>query len=151
KAACNECHTGPTLTDNKFHNVGAPALGFFPGTTMAVPPNRGRAGVMQAILTNLASVQANPDAVVYDGAGRYSDNRDLGMQRLLEVQQEDQDHCVTRNPMTMACTQYDETLEGAFRTMSLLNVAMTAPYFHSGTVMSLEDVVWQYNNGGGPP
>ena len=35
--------------------------------------------------------------------------------------------------------------------MSLLNVAQTAPYFHSGTVTSLEDVVRQYNAGGGPP
>jgi cytochrome c peroxidase len=151
KAACNECHTGPTLTDNKFHNVGAPALAFFPGTTMAVPPNRGRAGVMQAILTNLATVQANPDAPIFNGAGKYSDNRDLGLSRLVAVQDEDTQHCVTRNPTTMACTLYDETLEGAFRTMSLLNVAQTAPYFHSGTVTSLEAVVRQYNAGGGPP
>ena len=152
KAACNECHTGPTLTDNGFHNVGAPALDFFPGTTMAVPPNRGRAGVMQAILNNLATVQANPDApMVFNGAGKYSDNPTLGLQRLLDVQQQDQVHCVTRNPTTMACTLYDETLEGAFRTMSLLNVAQTAPYFHSGTVTTLEDVVRQYNAGGGPP
>jgi cytochrome c peroxidase len=151
KAACNECHTGPTLTDNQFHNVGAPALDFIPGTTTAIAPNRGRAGVMQAILTNLATVQANPAAPIFNGAGKYSDNQALGLQRLLAVQAEDQQHCVTRDPKTMACTLYDESLEGAFRTMSLLNVAQTAPYFHSGTVTSLEDVVQQYNAGGSPP
>jgi cytochrome c peroxidase len=151
KAACNECHTGPTLTDNQFHNVGAPALAFIPGTTTAVNPNRGRAGSMQAILNNLATVQANPDAPIFNGAGKYSDNRDLGLQRLLAVKDQDQQHCVTRDPTTSACTLYDETLEGAFRTMSLLNVAQTGPYFHSGTVTSLEDVVRQYNAGGGPP
>jgi cytochrome c peroxidase len=151
KAACNECHTGPTLTDNQFHNVGVPNLPTIPGSTTAIAPNRGRAGVMQAILNNLAALEANPDAVIFNGAGKYSDNRDLGMQRLLDVRQQDQDHCLTRDPMTMACTLYDQTLEGAFRTMSLLNVAKTGPYFHSGTVNTLEDVVRQYNAGGGPP
>src|SRR5262249_42889762 len=150
KAACNECHTGPTLTDNLFHNVGAPALATIPNSTTAIAPNRGRAGVMQAILNNLAALEANPDAVIFNGAGKYSDNRDLGMQRLLQVRQDDMDHCVTRNEMTNACTLYDETLEGAFRTMSLLNVSETGPYFHSGTVTTLEDVVRQYNAGGGP-
>jgi len=152
KAACNECHTGPTLTDNQFHNVGVPNLDFIPNTTTAITPNRGRAGAMQAILTNLATVQANPEApLIFNGAGMYSDNQALGLQRLLDVQTQDQQHCVTRDPKSNACTLYDETLEGAFRTMSLLNVAQTAPYFHSGTVTSLEDVVRQYNAGGGPP
>ena len=152
KAACNECHTGPTLADNQFHNVGVPNLDFIPNTTTAITPNRGRAGVMQAILNNLATVQANPSSpLIFNGAGKYSDNQALGLQRLLEVQTEDQQHCVTRDPTSNACTLYDETLEGAFRTMSLLNVAQTAPYFHSGTVTSLEDVVRQYNAGGGPP
>jgi cytochrome c peroxidase len=151
KAACNECHTGPMLSDNKFHNVGAPALAVIPGTTTAIAPNRGRAGVMQGILNNLATVEANPDAVIFNGAGKYSDNRDYGLARLRGVRDEDQLHCVTRDPTTMACTLYDETLEGAFRTESLLNVAQTGPYFHSGTVNSLEDVVRQYNAGGGPP
>lgn len=150
KAACNECHNGPTLADNKFHNVGAPGLTVQPYTNATIPPNRGRAGVMQTILTNLAALQANPNAPIFNGAGKFSDNPDLGMQRLLEVKQEDQDHCVTRDPNTMACTQYDASLEGAFRTLSLLNCAQSGPYFHSGTVNSLEDVVRQYNAGGGP-
>jgi cytochrome c peroxidase len=151
KAACNECHNGPTLTDNKFHNVGAPALAVIPVVNTALAPNRGRAGVIPALLANLATLQANPDApLVFNGASRYSDNRDLGMQNLLAVQQEDQDHCMTRDPMTMACTQYDAMTEGAFRTYSLLNIAKSGPYFHSGTVNTLEDVVRQYNAGGAP-
>jgi cytochrome c peroxidase len=150
KAACNECHNGPNLADNKFHNVGAPALMVQPYTNATVPPNRGRAGSMQAILNNLAALEADPNAVIFNGAGKFSDNRDLGMQRLLEVRKEDQDHCVTRDPNTMACTLYDESLEGAFRTLSLLNCAQSGPYFHSGTVNTLEDVVRQYNAGGAP-
>jgi cytochrome c peroxidase len=37
---------------------------------------------------------------------------------------------------------------GAFRTPSLRNVAMTAPYFHDGSVATLEDVVRFYLKGG---
>lgn len=151
KAACNECHTGPALTDNQFHNVGAPALAVQPYTNATIPPNRGRAGVMQVLLGSLATLQANPNApLIFNGAAQFSDNIPLGMQRLEEVQQQDQDHCKTRDPNTNACTLYDETLEGAFRTYSLLNVAQTGPYFHSGVVNTLEDVVRQYNAGGAP-
>ena len=45
----------------------------------------------------------------------------------------------------VACLKYDDTLEGMFRTPTLLNVAETAPYFHSGPVKTLEEVVWFYN------
>jgi cytochrome c peroxidase len=149
KAACNDCHTGPTLSDNKFHNVATPSQSMLPGATTPLAPNRGRAGVMAAILGNLATLEANPSAPIFNGAGPFSDNRDLGLQRLRDVRAEDEAHCKTRNEMTHACTLYDETLEGAFRTASLLNVAETAPYFHGGLVATLEDVVRHYNQGGG--
>jgi cytochrome c peroxidase len=88
-------------------------------------------------------------APIFNGAGPFSDHRDVGMQRLQALRQEDQTHCKTRNEMTQACMAYDETLEGAFRTASLLNVAETGPYFHGGLVATLEDVVRHYNKGGG--
>ncbi|MEP7271822.1 MAG: cytochrome c peroxidase [Acidobacteriota bacterium] len=37
---------------------------------------------------------------------------------------------------------------GSFRTPSLRNVALTAPYFHNGSAKTLEDVVRFYNEGG---
>ena len=151
KAACNDCHTGPLLSDNQFHNVSTPDQAMLPGATTPLAKNRGRAGVMTPILTNLATLVANPAAIVFNGAGPFSDNRDLGMQRLMAVRDEDQAHCVTRDATTQACTLYDESLEGAFRTASLLNVAETAPYFHGGMIATLEDVVRHYNAGGGAP
>ena len=54
-----------------------------------------------------------------------------------------------RHDERVACLQYDDTLEGMFRTPSLLNVGDTPPYFHSGAVQTLEDVIWHYNQGGG--
>jgi cytochrome c peroxidase len=43
-----------------------------------------------------------------------------------------------------------EADRGAFRTPSLRNVALTAPYMHDGSLATLEDVVAFYVKGGGP-
>ena len=42
----------------------------------------------------------------------------------------------------------DATLKGAWRTPSLRDVAITAPYMHDGLYKTLEDVLWHYNVGG---
>jgi cytochrome c peroxidase len=41
------------------------------------------------------------------------------------------------------------SVDGAFKTASLRNVELTAPYFHNGSLLTLDDVVQFYNNGGG--
>ena len=46
-----------------------------------------------------------------------------------------------------ALTQTFEDL-GSFKTPSLRNIALTAPYMHDGSLASLRDVVVHYNNGG---
>jgi cytochrome c peroxidase len=37
---------------------------------------------------------------------------------------------------------------GAFKTSTLRNIAVTAPYMHDGSLMTLQEVVEHYNNGG---
>ncbi len=37
---------------------------------------------------------------------------------------------------------------GAFKTPTLRNIAMTAPYMHDGSLKTLKDVIHHYNNGG---
>jgi cytochrome c peroxidase len=58
--------------------------------------------------------------------------------------------CIDANTATGVCTQYDASYEGSFRTPMLLNVANTGPYFHTGALATLRDVVNHYNKGGGP-
>lgn len=41
-----------------------------------------------------------------------------------------------------------EVLRGAFKTPTLRNIALTAPYFHDGSAKTLEDVVLNYTQGG---
>lgn len=37
---------------------------------------------------------------------------------------------------------------GAFKTPTLRNIALTAPYMHDGSLKTLKEVVTHYNNGG---
>ena len=60
------------------------------------------------------------------GVGMNQENPDLGR------------HTVTKN----------ETDKGAFKTPTLRDVAVRAPYMHDGSLASLEDVVALYNQGG---
>jgi len=218
KAACSDCHNGPTLTDNKFHNIGAPNVTMVPGATMPSTPNRGRAAALPTIVANLNAVDANPEAIIFNGAGKFSDDPQKGYARLSKERDKDRDHCLCRNvpavadaaactdavknsaarmalravesleclamddasactcrkteavtanaactdtviasdaqlalrtETKVACLKYDDTLEGMFRTPQLINVAETAPYFHSGAVQTLEEVIEFYNQGGG--
>ncbi|MEE9413191.1 MAG: cytochrome c peroxidase [Methylococcales bacterium] len=43
------------------------------------------------------------------------------------------------------------TLMGAFKTPTLRNVELTAPYMHDGSLKTLKDVIKHYNNGGVTP
>jgi cytochrome c peroxidase len=118
KAACNECHIGPILSDNLFHNGGVPqAVG---ENTPAVDEGR---------FEDIAVLLRNP----YNAAGAYSANPAAGAAKLAPL------------------SPIDESTKGQFRTKSLLNVAVTGPYFHNGSKQTLEEVVQHYNVGGGEP
>jgi cytochrome c peroxidase len=201
KASCIDCHNGPALSDNQFHNIGVPNQSAFPpGSTTPGAPDRGRAGVMIAGVNNqLMQLRTNEmmtdpmdHVAIMGGAGQFSDDAAQGRQRLETT---DAANCITRStdvadvttactalffagtpedatktPVVPAkpadprwqvcidrhvqdsiCTAYDPTLEGAFRTPILLNVAETGPYFHTGEFATLRDVVMHYNQGGGLP
>ena len=76
---CGNCHSGPLLTDQDFHNIGL-----------------------------------------------YEEYEDEGRARLT----------------------LKESDRGKFKTPSLRNVALTAPYMHDGSVGSLEEVIEHFNSGG---
>ncbi len=60
KAACNECHRGPTFTDLEFHNIGCPQQGEY-----VLPEDDGR-------MKGIAQVKAD----IFNRAGVYSDKVD---------------------------------------------------------------------------
>jgi len=135
KAACNDCHRGPLLSDQKFHNIGVP-------TPLGQMPDTGRASVLPLqLLPAFGPGSFN----LFNGAGPYSDDPDYGKQRFMKL---DQENCSSHDAFG-TCVPADSTV-GTFRTAMLLNVAETAPYFHTGEAATLEDVVRHYNQGGGP-
>jgi cytochrome c peroxidase len=75
KAACNECHSGPILSDDRFHNT---------GVTLAVGEHtpevdEGRFEDIPALLRSQ-----------FNTAGRYSANPELGEQKLASADPEDE-------------------------------------------------------------
>ncbi len=75
KAACNDCHTGPILSDNEFHNVGVPQA--FDENTPVV--DEGRFEDAARILSNQ-----------FNTAGRYSADPEAGAAKLASVNPEDE-------------------------------------------------------------
>jgi len=118
KAACNECHTGPILSDSKPHNVGVPMA---PGVTT---PDLGRYADIMSDTTRKN---------VFNGGGIYSDDPTAGAAKLAMLPTSD---------------QADESMKGQFRTPSILNCEMSGPWFHTGQFRTLEAVIDHYDKGG---
>jgi cytochrome c peroxidase len=62
KAACNECHTGPALTDNKFHNIGVAQV--FDEYTPTVDEGRYEdiPALLRSQFNSMNMYSANPEA-----------------------------------------------------------------------------------------
>lgn len=69
-----------------------------------------------------------------------------------KAQGADVDKAVLSDPKTSELGRFAVTNQfdviGAFKTSTLRNVAVTAPYMHDGSLKTLKDVVKHYNNGG---
>lgn len=69
-----------------------------------------------------------------------------------DVKKKGTDIAVLSNEKTSSLGRYAVTRDltdiGAFKTSTLRNIALTAPYLHDGSLKSLEEVVQFYNNGG---
>lgn len=138
KGACNECHNTPLFSDSKFHNIGVPQVG--PGVPTEADCPAG--GVCDCVST--AADHDGNNCLPWGAAdglyklksnrwrkdGDYSDDRTDTSRK----------YWVDMNMQTIA--------KGTWRTPSLRNVSLTAPYMHNGSLRSLEEVIEHYNQGG---
>jgi cytochrome c peroxidase len=69
KAACVDCHSGPTFTDNKFHNTGVPQAGINTPVT-----DNGRFDEIPKTLSNN-----------FNTSTKYSDDQDFGKAKLKDL------------------------------------------------------------------
>lgn len=82
------------------------------------------------VATGMQLLLADP----FNAAGAYSDAPDVGRTKLDNLSQD--------------LPPEDEGPEGAYKTASLRNVAISAPYMHNGSLATLKDVIDFYNRGG---
>jgi cytochrome c peroxidase len=145
KAACIDCHNGPMLSDGLFHDIGVPQVGDHVPTVADCPSFNTRcdctvddekanclpSGAWGGLKRLVASGNPSPTGTNYNNFRRdsiWSDGDDGSRQAFY--------------------ADPDESMKGAWRTPSLRDVAVTAPYMHDGVYETLEDVVWHYNVGG---
>ncbi|NIO10113.1 MAG: cytochrome-c peroxidase [Deltaproteobacteria bacterium] len=85
-------------------------------------------------------------------AHRMPTNLDELATAVREVKEMGTDIAVLSNPKTESLGRFAVTRElsdlGAFKTSTLRNIELTAPYMHDGSLETLEKVVQFYNNGG---
>ena len=137
------------LTDKGFHDIGVPQVGDHVPTRRGLLAGqrqlrlrdggregapacrraRGRACWKLTLASNKLAPRRRPGAINFDDRPN----------RL---------RATSRSSATGYCAPIDQSLKGAWRTPSLRDVAMTAPYMHDGYYRTLEDVVWHYNTGG---
>ncbi len=134
KAACIDCHNTPLLSDRDFHNVGVPQIGPAVPTEADCP-----AGGVCDCVTAPAGKNCLPSGAL-DGLAKLQASKMLRSSAFSDDPTHKIADEVTR-PLTAA-------LEGAWRTPSLRNVALTGPYMHDGLYQTLQDVVAHYNRGG---
>jgi cytochrome c peroxidase len=138
KASCVDCHNGPMLTDNQFHNIGVAQVG--PDVPTLADCPAGSAGcdcssdtsttcLPWGQFTGLAKLKAAPKT---QRTGLWSDDVT------------DTSHVADVN------ATLTQDMKGAWRTPSLRNVAATAPYMHDGRYATLEEVIDHYDKGGDP-
>lgn len=109
KGKCIQCHNGPLLTNNEFHNTGL-------SLKMKTPDDDGRARGSMLVRKN-----------EFNCKGPYSDAGDRECAELDFIKFEGPD------------------LLGAFKTPTLRNVGLTAPYMHDGQFSDLGGVMRHYN------
>lgn len=132
KAACAECHSGPMLTDQRFHNIGVPQRGMGAPLESDCPAGSPTCDcVTPKKCQPWGRFDGLPQLKASDflRSGPYSDAQDLSRSSYyLEAPSDAQ--------------------KGAWRTPSLRNVALTAPYMHNGAFATLEEVIEHYDQGG---
>jgi cytochrome c peroxidase len=132
KAGCSDCHNTPLFSDGLFHNVGVGQIG--PG----VPKVEDCPANSVCDCAPMSDDHMGPKNCLPFGATD-------GLQKLQangflrsSVWSDDKSYIAPAPPLRPI---------GGYRTPSLRDVSLTAPYMHDGSIATLADVVWHYNQG----
>jgi cytochrome c peroxidase len=131
KAGCVDCHDGPLLSDGGFHNVGVPQAGPEVPTEADCPAG--------AACDCTAGKNCLPWGAL-DGLAKLKASSMLRTSMWSDYPQDD-------SRATEVARAASEDLKGAWRTPSLRDVALTAPYMHDGRFATLAEVIDHYADG----
>jgi cytochrome c peroxidase len=147
RAGCIECHSGPLFTDEGFHNLGVPESAPYVPREAECPAGGALCDCVSPRSTSTTAGIPNPKPCpahgLYDGLARLATDRTFRGDSVLHS-----DDPMTRRPNPPWQTPLADWMKGAWRTPSLRNVALTAPYMHNGAFDTLEEVIWFYDAGG---
>jgi cytochrome c peroxidase len=114
--------------------------------------NQGRCVSCHVIEQNQALFTDNRFHMIGSGAKQMPKNLDDLLASVEVVKKKGTDIAVLSDEKTSSLGRYAVTRDltdiGAFKTPTLRNVALTAPYLHDGSLKTLEEVIQFYNNGG---
>jgi cytochrome c peroxidase len=136
KAKCIQCHEGPLFTDAAIANVKDERLEH-------MIMGDGNPAVYDHGFYNIGVRPTGEDLGV---GGKDPFGNPLAESRV--AQQGKFQQLLGENPNFTVAPGERITANGAFKTPSLRNVELTAPYFHNGGKLTLEQVVEFYNRGG---
>ena len=161
KAACAECHKGPQFSDWAFHNIGVPQAGAYVPKTTDCSAGAYATGGCDCTTDDTGAPQNCLPIGARDGLRKLAANK-FRRDSVWSDDAECQSHATLHTDANYAAehpTQcdgrikyyslaLDDTLRGAWRTPSLRDVALTAPYMHDGIYATLHDQLVHYNKGG---
>jgi len=133
KASCLECHQGKLLTTGGLYQMGIPQVG--PGVPTDADCPAG----------------ATCDCTVGKNCwpwGAYEGLKQLQASNTFRRDGPWSDDVTDTSRSEWYTRSIDEDLIGSWKTPSLRDVALTAPYMHDGVYRTLDEVVRHYNQGG---
>ncbi len=130
KGRCIECHVSPLLSDRQFHNIGVP-----PNPAAPNEADCPRGGVCDCTTGQNCTPWGALDGARKLAASRFRRDSEWSDDRRSLAPSD-------------ASTTPPSVLRGAYRTPSLRDVALTAPYMHNGVYTTLDEVLRHYAYGG---
>jgi cytochrome c peroxidase len=143
KAGCSDCHGTPLLSDGAFHNVGVGQSG------AAVPKEADcpAGSVCDCAPMTSAHMSGPKNCLPWGARDGIQKLKANGFRRDSMWSDQPQDDPQGAKSAAFVAADLATIPIGAYRTPGLRNVALTAPYMHDGSIASLADVVWHYNQG----
>jgi cytochrome c peroxidase len=147
RASCIDCHNTSLLSDQEFHNIGITQQG------TPVPTVAECSGTSSCDCTGANDKTCLPWGA-YGGALKRAVPPEFSRQSeysddISSVASPASGRCDVSSSGSDGGLAPPERCKGAWRTPSLRDVAMTAPYMHDGVFATLSDVIWHYDQADG--